>query len=98
MRQRCRAMIFSIISPCGARGVIFRKGITLVPTGSVTCMDEKFIWSKFSQNAPRCLKSGHKFVIKSAAKRNENRLTNKKRRRKLFWNTGFAYTIARNGT
>ena len=41
-------------------------------------MDEKLVWSKFSQNALRCLKSGHNFVIKSAAKTNENRLTNKR--------------------
>ena len=69
---------FSIISPCCAGGSDIQKGCYISPyMGFVTCMDEKLIWSKFSQHALRCLKSGHKFVIKSAAKRNENRLTNK---------------------
>ena len=52
MRQRCGEMIFSIVSPCSAEWVIFRKGATLIPTGGLL-----HVWMKnsygpnFLQNA-----------------------------------------------
>ena len=51
---------FSIISPCSAGVVIFRKSATLVPTGLL------HVWMKNSygpnflkMRSDRCLKSGH---------------------------------------